>query len=145
MPDKYQDEIEEILKGIEETKPLPAGRNRRQQPAPDDMPLPALERTPEVAPSRPSSRRWRTFSPGRVMLAGLCLLLIGVLLSSFGPSSFSWLSNLVWVGLLGLAAGYLLFFIRPRGKANEGQYWRGRPVAADKPSVWQRVKGWFGG
>ena len=141
MPEKYQDEIEEILKDIEETKPLPAGRNRRQQPAPDDMPLPALERTPEAAPSRPSSRRWRTFSPGRVALAGVAILLIGVLLPRFGLP----LSWLVWVGLLGLAAGYLLFFIRPRGRANEGQYWRGRPVAADKPSVWQRVKGWFGG
>lgn len=141
MPDKYQDEIEEILKDIEETKPLPAGRNRRQQPAPDDMPLPALERTPEAAPSRPASRRWRTFSPGRVMLAGLSLLLISGLLSLFGRP-IPWL---IFVGLLGLGAGYLLFFIHPRGKANEGQYWRGRPVAADKPSVWQRVKGWFGG
>ena len=141
MPDKYQDEIEEILKGIEETTPLPAGRNLRQQPPPDDLPLPYAERPPEAAPSRPSSRRWRTFSPGRVALAGVALLLIGVLLPSFGLPFF-WL---VWVGLLGLVAGYLLFFIRPRGKANAGQYWRGRPVESEKSSLLQRVKGWLGG
>ncbi len=141
MPDKYQDEIEEILKGIEETTPLPAGRNLRQPPPPDDLPLPYAERPPEIAPSHPSSRRWRTFSPGRVALAGVALLLIGVLLRSFGLP-FSWL---IWVGLLGLVAGYLLFFIRPRGKNNQGQYWRGRPVESEKSSLLQRVKGWLGG
>lgn len=139
MPDKYQDEIEEILKGIEETAPLPQSRGRRQ-PIPDDQP--SLRLDPEEEPARPApaAGRWRTFSPGRVALAGVALLLCGLLLPALGLP-FSWL---MWVGLLALAAAYLLFFLRPRG-VNRGQYWRGRPVEAAGPSLWQRARKWFKG
>ena len=139
MPDKYQDEIEEILKGIEETAPLPQSRGRRQS-NPDDQPSLRLEPEAEPARATPSSRRWRTFSPGRVALAGIALLLCGALLSFIGPPLFGWL---MWVGLLTLAAAYLLFFIRPRGGANQGQYWRGRPVESDSPSLLARAAKWF--
>ncbi len=139
MPDKYQDEIEEILKGIEETAPLPQSRGRRQS-IPDDQPSLRLEPEAEPARATPSSRRWRTFSPGRVALAGIALLLCGLMLPWFGLSLFS---PLIWVGLLALAAAYLLFFIRPRGGANQGQYWRGRPVESDSPSLLARAAKWF--
>ena len=44
MPEKYQDEIEEILKGIEEQEPpRPA---RRPQPIIDDMPRASSEEVP---------------------------------------------------------------------------------------------------
>ena len=138
MPDKYQDEIEEILKGIEETAPLPQSRGRRQS-IPDDQPSLRLEPEAEPARATPSSRRWRTFSPGRVALAGIALLLLGALASLFSLP----LSWLMWVGLLTLAAAYLLFFIRPRGGANQGQYWRGRPVESDSPSLLARAAKWF--
>ena len=53
MPEKYQDEIEEILKGIEEQEPpRPA---RRPQPIIDDMPRAANE---ELLLPRPAAE-WR--------------------------------------------------------------------------------------
>lgn len=139
MPDKYQDEIEEILKGIEETAPLPQSRGRRQ-PIPDDQPSLRLDPEEEPARTSPAARRWRTFSPGRVALAGVALLLCGLILPWFSLP-FGWL---MWVGLLALAAAYLLFFLRPRG-VNRGQYWRGRPVESAGPSLWRRARKWFKG
>ena len=143
MPEKYQDEIEEILKGIEETEPLPQPRRGQpRQPAPDDLPMPRLEPAAESPRSAPSSRRWQTFSPGRVALAGIAILLLGILLASFGFPLlfFNWP---IWLGLLILVAAYLLFFIRPRSAANRGQYWRGRPIEPTGPSLMQRLKNWL--
>ena len=145
MPDKYQDEIEEILKGIEETEPLPQPRRGQpRQPAPDDLPMPRLEPAAESPRSAPSSRRWQTFSPGRVALAGIAILLLGILLSTLLPlPNLLGLNLLVVVGLLTLVAAYLLFFIRPRSAANRGQYWRGRSIAPSGPSLMQRLKNWL--
>lgn len=138
MPDKYQDEIEEILKGIEEEEPpRPA---RRTQPIIDDMPR---EDRPEAPLYRDQSRegsgptsRWKHITPGRVALAGFALLILGLALNSVG---FGWL---VWLGLLGLAGAYLLFFVRPR-PINRDKVWRGRSVESQGPSPWQRFKRWM--
>ena len=138
MPEKYQDEIEEILRGIEEEEPpRPA---RRPQPIIDDMPPSASE---GAAPNRDQPRgrlapntRWRHVTPGRVALAGFVMLVLGLALNSVG---FGWL---VWLGLLGLAGAYLLFFVRPR-PINKGKGWRGRSIESQGPSHWQRFKRWM--
>ena len=120
MPEKYQDEIEEILKGIEEQEPpRPA---RRPQPIIDDMPRAAGEETSSYR-DQPRGRgtvesRWKHVTPGRVALAGFAFLVLGLALNSLG---FGWL---VWLGLLGLAGAYLLFFVRPR-PVNKDKRWRG--------------------
>ncbi len=133
MPEKYQDEIEEILKGIEEEGPSVPPRN--SQPVLDDLP-PSRPDDRGLGRARPRSR-WQSVTPGKVALAGLTLLLLGALLHSAG---WGWL---VWPGLLGLGAAYLLFFVRPR-PVNQGKLWRGRPVESQEPSPWQRFKRWFG-
>ena len=138
MPEKYQDEIEEILKGIEEQEPpRPA---RRPQPIIDDMPRAASEEAP---PHREQPRgrsgansRWKHVTPGRVALAGFVFLVLGLALNSVG---FGWL---VWLGLLSLAGAYLLFFVRPR-PINKDKKWRGRSVETQGPSHWQRFKRWM--
>ena len=140
MPEKYQDEIEDILKDIEKTGLIvPAGGS---EPAPDDLPIAmasnrggSLENEPSPDPGRSGSGYlWRVVTPGKLSLAGLALLLIGVFLEQA--------RLLVWVGLAALAAAYLLFFIRPR-RANRDKHWRGRAVESSGPSPWQKFKTWF--
>jgi len=138
MPDRYQDEIEEILKGIEEDEP--ARPARRTQPIIDDMPREARQEPP-VYRDQPrsgggSTSRWKHVTPGRVALAGFAVLVLGLALNSVG---FGWL---VWLGLLGLAGAYLLFFVRPR-PVNRDKRWRGRSVESQGPSPWQRFKRWM--
>lgn len=139
MPEKYQDEIEEILKGIEEEGASVPPRN--SQPILDDLPLArpkdrGPDREMDQGPAR-TRARWQSVTPGKVALAGLTLLLLGGLLHSAG---WGWL---VWAGLLALGAAYLLFFVRPR-PVNRDKRWRGRPVESQEPSPWQRFKRWFG-
>ncbi len=138
MPEKYQDEIEEILKGIEdEEPPRPV---RRPQPIIDDMPPTAREEAPlyrdQPRGGRAANSRWKHVTPGRVALAGFIFLVLGLALNSVG------LGWLVWLGLLGLAGAYLLFFVRPR-TVNKEKRWRGRSVESQGPSHWQRFKRWM--
>ena len=139
MPEKYQDEIEEILKGIEEEEPVrPA---RRPQPIIDDMPRPVSEESPRSRDRNQAGAgagsRWQFVTPGKVALAGFTVLILGLVFHSAG------LGLLIWVGLLGLAAAYLLFFVRPR-PVNKDKRWRGRSVESRGPSHWQRFKRWMG-
>ncbi|MDE2841929.1 MAG: hypothetical protein OXN21_00965 [Chloroflexota bacterium] len=138
MPDRYQDEIEEILKGIEEDEP--ARPARRTQPIIDDMPREARQEPPlyrdQPSSGGGSASRWKHITPGRVALAGFAFLVLGLALNSVG---FGWL---VWLGLLGLAGAYLLFFVRPR-PVNRDKRWRGRSVESQGPSPWQRFKRWM--
>ncbi len=139
MPEKYQDEIEEILKGLESDAPSrPA---HRSQPIIDDLPRPANEEAP-LYRDQPRTVRgprspWRMVTPGRLALAGFAFLVLGLALSSIG------LGWLVWLGLLGLAGAYLLFFVRPR-PVNQEKRWRGRSIESQGPSPWQRFRRWLG-
>ena len=140
MPEKYQDEIEEILKGIEGDGPVVPPRN--SQPILDDLPAPApgseADREPGHSGAGPRSR-WQSITPGKVALVGLALLLLGGVMGPVAGAGWSWL---VWAGLVGLAAAYLLFFVRPR-PVNQDKRWRGRSVESRGPSPWQRFKGWI--
>ena len=132
MTEKYQNEIEEILKGIEESGvTVPS---REGQVAPDDLPLPEDSPAPSAPDAKPS--RWQSVTPGRLALAGFAVLVLGLAFNFLG---WGWL---VWVGLLVLAGAYLLFFIRPR-RDNRDKHWRGRPVESNSPSLFQRFKRWI--
>ena len=138
MPERYQDEIEEILKDIEEQEPpRPA---RRTQPIIDDMPRPSAEESPRYRERGEEARgrysRWQAVTPGRVAIGGFAFLVLGLALNSLG---MGWLA---WLGLLGLAAAYLLFFVRPK-PINRDKRWRGRSVESQGPSPWQRFKRWL--
>ena len=138
MPEKYQDEIEEILRGFDEEEP--PRQTRRTQPIIDDMPRQDIEESPrnrdQPVQSASAGSRWQWLTPGRLALAGFAFLVLGLALNSVG---FGWL---VWLGLLGLAGAYLLFFVRPR-PVNKGKGWRGRSIESQGPSPWQRFKRWL--
>lgn len=132
MPEKYQDEIEEILRRAGESAPSETsqerGRERRRAVERGPNPARASQEIPEPGPNY----RWRLprISPGKVMLAGAIVLITGI-----------WFWPFIWVGLGLLAASYLLFFVTPRSLSHEKR-WRGRPVD-EVQSSWDRIKNWL--
>lgn len=135
MSDKYQKEIEEILKNAGESAPDEAVGEAEKPP--DDRPVRSQrrlsEREPE--PTYTPRGRWPTITPGKVLVAGLVVFVITALLKV-------WI--LMWVGLGLLVIGYLLFFVPPRSMSMEKR-WRGRSVENNEPSPWDRFKRWMGG
>ena len=111
MPEKYEREIEEILaKSSKEFKKAPPSKSF----------LNILFRYLN------QSVRIRNFkiSPGRIMLVGLCLLLLALIIRTFAPT---WTSFFAWTGLLLLILGYFLFFLGSKNSGPEKR-WRGRPI-----------------
>ena len=138
MPERYQDEIEEILKGIEDDEPpRPA---RRTQPIIDDLPSSVTEGSPRAREQEREAQQprkgWQAVTPAKVALVAFVVLIVGLVFQSAG------LGPLIWVGLLGLAGAYLLFFVRPRA-INKDKRWRGRSIESRGPSHWQRFKRWM--
>jgi len=131
MPEKYKDEIEEILRRSGEAAPVESAKDRPV--APEDSPelQHAFNEAPNEAPQ--SSRRRIAFSPGKVMLVGLVILLIGAITPGF--------TLLIWVGLAVLAGAYLLFFVKPNYGPIEKR-WRGRLMEAPESKV-DRLKKWL--
>ena len=116
MKDKYKEEIEEILRKAGEAAPDKSARQSERHPEDGPQDKRVSRRAPAQRPQR-SSRRW-TISSGKLLVAGLVLLLIG------------WVSKvipLMWVGLIALAVAYLLYFLKPRSMQQEKR-WRGRSV-----------------
>ncbi len=70
-------------------------------------------------------------SPGKLLLAGLVIFIIGAL--TWEPG--------IWIGLAVLVVAYLLFFVKPRSISIEKR-WRGQ-VIEDYQSPWARLKGWL--
>ena len=131
MPEKYKDEIEEILKRAGEAAPSRAP-NESERNAEDRL----RGRESTVSPqaptprSRPSQSR-PSITPGKLMLIGVIVLLVGI---KFWP--------LIWVGLAILAGGYLMYFAAPRS-INYEKRWRGMPVEDAPKSQWDRLKRWI--
>ena len=131
MPEKYQDEIEEILRRSGESAPV-SGSRERQLP-PEDSPD-ALGPLPDDGRSDGGRKRWwPSFSPGKVMLGGLIIFVIGAM----------WLGPLLWIGLAVLVVAYLLFFVKP-GSTNLEKRWRGRSVESEEQgSNVDKLKKWL--
>jgi hypothetical protein len=135
MRDKYQEEIEEILRKAGEAAPSdPAkesSRNREERPRSN-----GVYRSAPAPRYRPRPRRL-TLTPGKLMLGGLILFLIGLLVTP-----------LLWLGLGCLVGGYLLYFLRPRAissQETQEKRWRGHSVEDVHPSPWRQLKRWFKG
>lgn len=133
MQDKYQKEIEEILKNAGEVSPDESGREA-EKPL-EDRPR-AVRRAAEA--SRPQSYetprgRWPTITPGKILMTGLVVFIITALLQI-------WV--LIWVGLALLVFGYMLFFIAPRN-INMEKRWRGESLEDPQESPWDRFKRWI--
>ena len=129
MPEKYQDEIEEILRRSSESAVVKVPRNRQQPP--DDLSEDYFSPRDAHQVRAGSARRWPSLSPGKVMLVGLIVFVIGAL----------WLSPLIWVGLAILVGAYLLFFVRP-GSTSLEKRWRGRSMEEESSGV-DRLKKWL--
>ena len=127
MPEKYQDEIEEILRKAGEIPPPNPGQVRE-----DDRGASAVGASkPEPQPAGSYRSRWLRFSPGKLLLAGLVIFVIGAL--TWEPG--------IWIGLAVLVVAYLLFFVKPRSISIEKR-WRGQ-VIEDYQTPWDRLKGWL--
>lgn len=129
MSNKYEKEIEEILKKVEGP--------------PGDSPKGSAQKVKRGSivtrdPTRPSASGKlvsprNVLSPAKCAVAGLVLLLLGLL--PFFPGF------LVWIGLGLLALSYLLFFVKPRSTSYEKR-WRGRPIESPS-SAWERFLRWL--
>tara|TARA_B100001079_G_C16096996_1_gene376579 strand:- start:146 stop:553 length:408 start_codon:yes stop_codon:yes gene_type:complete len=132
MQDKYQKEIEEILKNAGEVAPDESGK---------DIGKPLEDRPRAVRQTAAANRSsesdipgssWPTITPGKVLMTGLVVFIITALLQI-------WV--LIWVGLALLVLGYLLFFISPRSVSIEKR-WRGESIEDAPGSPWDRFKRW---
>jgi len=111
MPEKYEREIEEILaKSSKDSKRSNANKSLL------NMILRYLNQSVSV-------RNFK-ISPGRIMLIGICLLLLSLIIRTFAPT---WTSFFAWTGLLILILGYFLFFLGSKNSSPEKR-WRGRPI-----------------
>ena len=131
MPEKYKDEIEEILKRAGEAAP---GRTTDgSEGHPEDQPRGRESMVSRQGPAprgRPSQHR-PSITPGKLMLLGVILLIVGF---KFWP--------LIWVGLAILAGGYMMYFVAPRSISYDKR-WRGRSVEDAPKSQWDRLKRWI--
>ena len=142
MPDKYQSEIEEILKKSEDTAPAgPAAKPVRSaagKPDPRRAPEGRGSDRNQPQPYRASGRF--TISPGKLMLTGLVVFLIAALLRV----SLGWvgMGTLIWVSLGIIAVAYLLLFIKPASTGGYEKRWRGQPLEK-RGSAWKRFINWL--
>ena len=111
MPEKYEREIEEIL-----AKSFKGSKRSNTNKSLLNMLFRYLNQSVSV-------RNFK-ISPGRIMLVGICLLLLSLIIRTFAPT---WTSFFAWTGLLILILGYFLFFLGSKNSAPEKR-WRGRPI-----------------
>ena len=133
MRDKYQKEIEEILKNAGEAVPEELGRET-EKPL-EDRPRAARQaaESNRPVPSFSPRGRWPTITPGKVLMTGLVVFIVTALLQI-------WL--VMWVGLALLVLGYLLFFVTPRNISMEKR-WRGESIEDVPETPWDRFKRWI--
>ena len=134
MAKRYQQEIEEILKQVNEQTP--------------DTKSPSAPGEGKRTHSSGGRRRNRTpftsaISPGRLLMGGIALLVIALLLGSTIPGLKA---PMVWGGVALLILAYFLFFTQTRQPSQERR-WRGRSLE-DEPSSSQgglldRVRSWL--
>ena len=131
MPEKYKDEIEEILKRAGEAAPSKTTSESERHPEDRPQGRDSLANRQAPAPRSRLSQRRPSITPGKLMLVGVILLIVGF---KFWP--------LIWVGLAILAGGYMMYFVAPRS-INHEKRWRGRSVEDDPTSQWDRLKRWI--
>ena len=129
MPEKYKDEIEDILRKAGEVAPNKPSNESERHPE-DRSREPVVTRRVPLPESRPGPRG-PTITAGKLMLFGVIVFLIGIMFTPF-----------IWIGLAMLAGGYLLYFIKPRSISQEKR-WRGRSVDEDSTTSWERLKRWL--
>ena len=119
MPERFKQEIEEIL---EQSEALP--------------PQSRTKRAPKTDAGEPKSSGG-VITPGRVIIAGVLLLLTFALIFDGTLSTV-----FLWAGLVIGVLGYAFFFVRA-DRAENKPHWRGTPVEYDStsssPSFWDKL------
>ena len=119
MPERFQQEIEEILEQSEAL--APPARAKRSQRAKGDGP----------------SGVGGVITPGRVIIAAVPLLLTFALIFDGTLATV-----FLWTGLVVGVLGYAFFFVRA-DRAENKLHWRGQPVEYDSaqggPSFWDKM------
>ena len=132
MTEKYQDEIEEILRRAGEAAPTEPSEERERTRVVDRSASSVRSTQEQLPPDGPSNqRRMPRVSPGNLLLAGFLIFLLG---------AFFWMPG-IWIGLGMVVVAYLLFFVTPRSMSSE-QWWRGRRMD-EIQSPWDRIKNWL--
>lgn len=119
MPERFQQEIEEILEQTEAQ--APPSRSKRSRGQRDDG----------------SSGSRSVITPGRLIIAAVILLLTFALIFD-GTLATAFL----WAALVAGVLGYAFFFVRA-DRAENKLHWRGKPVEYDSPpsgpSFWDKL------
>ena len=132
MPEKYQDEIEEIMRRAGEAAPTEPSKEVELLKAVQRGASPVRSTQEQLPPTEPSvQRRMPRLSPGKLLLAGFVVFLLG---------AFAWPPG-IWIGLGMVVVAYLLFFVTPRSMSTE-KWWRGKRMD-EAQSPWDRVKNWL--
>ena len=133
MSDKYQKEIEDILKQAEGVMP-------------GDKSWPQAPHQPEEARGVFKSKRriplsGSKISAGKLMLTSFAMLILALILSAV---EVPYVVVLIAAGLVLFVAAFGLFFVRS-GSGPSSSYerrWRGRLIE-EEPGIWDRVKRWL--
>lgn len=125
MSERYQREIEEILKEVVQK---PAKKPRRHRGF-----------RPRLA--NPFRGLTTAITPGKLLMTSVALLLTALLVRRVAPGL---VGLLFWAGLLLFIAAYAFFFVR--WGSGPKRRWRGRPLDDDVPrytSWWRRLLQWL--
>ena len=126
MKDRYEAEIEQILKDLDTPPPADEPSRREPEIPPDDLPSPFMP--PPPAPKR-------LLSPGKLAVLGIIVAVIGMVVIKL-----AWLP-IVGLAIIGIAVAWT--FLR-RYTAPKRPVWRGRPLDPPPPANgWQRFRRWW--
>ena len=131
MPEKFKEEIEEILRQAEEVA--------RKKPQHHKLKRLSI-RLKNPFSQQPLRIRLPSISPGKLMLGGVALFLIALILNATIPGG---VGPFIWAGVALFVFAYALFFIRPGGVKYEKR-WRGRPIEDDgSASLVEKLRQWW--
>ena len=127
MSEKYQREIEEILKQAGDLK-----STAKRGPKP---PKGSFWRLIWLYVKRSLGGKVWSLSPGRIMLVAVSLLLAALIVRPIGFGGF--VAPFAWTGLLLFIVAYAMFFVHP---PKLDKRWRGQSVEGEKKSWWDRFR-----
>ena len=129
VPDRYQDEIEEILKGFSDNQEsLPTDTLSSSKDSSDSNDYLVNNASDDIRAKTPTPRITKT----KIVLLAMAALLIGGF----------WFWPLIWIGLVLFGIAYLMFFLKPR-QTYHLKYWRDKPLEEVPSSRWEKLTEWF--
>ncbi|MAZ59359.1 MAG: hypothetical protein CL753_02760 [Chloroflexi bacterium] len=129
VPDRYQDEIEEILKGFSDNQEsLPTDTLSSSNDSSDSNDYLVNNASDDIRAKTPTPRITKT----KIVLLAMAALLIGGF----------WFWPLIWIGLVLFGIAYLMFFLKPR-QTYHLKYWRDKPLEEVPSSRWEKLTEWF--